>query len=239
MIQVPVLKKNPLSTAEEVLKLTVRLACAVLFFYFTARLFADRDTRALVKAAECIAIAALTFLPRIFKLTHTYAALSFQALLLFAGVIGSICSVFEAVTWFDALIHFFSGFVCTLFVYDFTKKKHIPLSGGMFVLYSVLFCAGIAALWEIYEFCAFSVGKNIPLAARSFLAEFGMGATKEAAASFIKENVPFTLTTVQGFLKNEYDTFSDVLCALAGSGILAGAIKKKFVEPVGLTNSFL
>ena len=227
MIQASVLKRKTLYAAEEGLKLTVRLACAVLFFYFLIRYFTTGDTRALVKAAECIAIASLTFLPRVFKLTRTYAALSFQSFLLLAGVLGSICSVFEYVGWFDSLIHFFSGFVCTLFVYDYTKKKHIPLSGGMFVLCSILFCAGIAALWEIYEFCAFSVGKNIPLAARSILAEFGIGNTQEAAASFIKENIPFTLTTVQGFLKNEYDTFSDVLCALTGSGILAGILKKR------------
>ena len=227
MIQASVLRRKTLYAAEEGLKLTVRLACAVLFFYFLIKCFTAGDTRALVKAAECIGIAALTFLPRVFKLTGTYASLSFQTLLLFAGVVGSICSVFEYVGWFDSLIHFFSGFVCTLFVYDYTKKKHIPLSGGMFVLCSILFCAGIAALWEIYEFCAFSIGRNIPLAARSVLAEFGIGNTQEAAASFIKDNIPFTLTTVQGFLKNDYDTFCDVLCALAGSGLLAGVIKKR------------
>ena len=227
MIQLSVLKRNPLHTVEAGLRITVQTGCAVLFVYFAARSVTARDTRSLVKAAECAAIAALTLLPQLLKLTRTYAALSFQAFLLLAGVVGALCGVFETVGWFDTLIHFLSGFVCTLFVYDYLEKKHITVSGKAFVLYCILFCAGISALWEIYEFLAFSAGKNIPLAARGFLAEFGFGTAKETAASFMKENAPFTLSTVQGFLKYEYDTFSDVLCALAGSAVLAGILKKR------------
>ena len=217
--------QNNLSAARaaEVLTSALRIGCTVLFFYFCSVYLSEKNSGDLLKIGECALLFALTFLPRLFHLQQSAFALCFMLLLLFAGILGSVFDIFAAVPLYDSVIHTLSGVVCTVFVWALLQRRGISLSKKSLFALCLFFCAGISALWEMYEFCVFSALKNPPLAARSLLAEFGLGAAEEAANAAVKENLSLTFGTVQTLVKNAYDTFCDVLCALAGAGLSIGA----------------
>ena len=212
---------HPLAQAAHQALLFLKTLAAVLFFCFLLLYLHDFEGAQILKALQCAAVFALAFLPRALHLEQSVAALCFAAFLFFAAILGSVFSLFETLRYYDVLIHLLSGVVCVAALRDFLAVKKIALSGGAFVLLALLLTAATAGLWEMYEFVAFHMLKNTAFSLRALLGELGFATAREAASAAIKENVSLYFGTAEGILQNAYDTFCDMLCALAAALLCA------------------
>lgn len=89
-------------------------------------------------------------------------------IIIFVGiVIGSYFGFFDKISWFDDLMHAFSGVVCAVFGYDFAviiQRKKGQCAATLAALFSIMFALSIAVGWEFYEFLMDTLhGTNLQL----------------------------------------------------------------------------
>ncbi len=76
--------------------------------------------------------------------------------IIFVGiVIGSYFGLFDKISWFDDMMHAFSGLVCAVFGYDFAviiQRKKGQCAATLAAIFSIMFALSIAVGWEFYEF---------------------------------------------------------------------------------------
>lgn len=229
MVSIQLKQKRHLSTAGEVLKTLLRLCCITAFFYFCAWYFSEHRTHDVWKSAECAALFALSYLPRLVHLQDRLSAVLFYLFLLFAGLVGSVFAVFEKVYAYDSVMHFFCGVVCTVSIWDYFQKTHIHLPAALRFGSMLGFTLAVSAMWEMYEFCVFTIAKNTDVCMPSLLAEFGMPQALQTAQSLIRQSLSQP-ADIQAMVQNRFDTFCDVLCAVCGSTLCAVLLHKHHKE---------
>lgn len=89
-------------------------------------------------------------------------------IIIFVGiVIGSYFGFFDKISWFDEVMHAFSGVVCAVFGYDFAviiQRKKGQCAATLAALFSIMFALSIAVGWEFYEFLMDTLhGTNLQL----------------------------------------------------------------------------
>ena len=205
----------------------LRLCAAGLFFVFLALSFRGGSHQNLLKAAQCAGLFALSFLPRALKMERTTSAAFFSLFLLLAGILGSVLDFYERFAFYDVFIHSLSGAVCVLFVFDAAKKSRFPFLRAHFFAASLVLTLSLAAAWEMYEFVAFSLVPNASFSLRAIAGELGVPAAAQTAKSAVRETLSLSFGTIDSLLKNEYDTFCDVLCALLAAVPTAAVLKTR------------
>lgn len=208
-------KKEKNAVLNACLKWLLRIICLALAANFLLLRTAAADSA--VKAAQCTALFALSFLPRLVKMQHLPSAAFFYLFLLLAGVGGAVLGLYDRFRFYDVFTHFLSGGVCVLFLKDFLLIHRIHLARKQYTAAALLFTLSLAAGWEMYEFVVFSVLKNTAFSLHTLAGELGIPAAAQTAATFIQQNLSHTRGSIEGFIVNEYDTFCDILCALAGA----------------------
>ncbi|MBR0415156.1 MAG: DUF2238 domain-containing protein [Clostridia bacterium] len=204
----------------------LRLVSVVLFFYFCARYWAAPSPALLLKLLQSAAAFALTFLPKLLHLENTRSAPLFYIFLFAACVAGSLGELYEKFTFYDVAVHLLSGVFLAVLAADLVQKSGLPLQKKQYFFFALLLTACAAALWEMYEFVAFTALKNTTLAAQNFLAQLGLAPAQQTAAA-LQSHMELSLHNVNALVQNEYDTFCDILCALVTGALTAGFVAKK------------
>lgn len=142
---------------------------------------------------------------------------AFIAFLLFAGVLGSVFSFFETFASYDIFTHSLSGILCAeiiiLVATSFSEKKGFKFSSLSLWLFCFIFTVAVAALWEVWEFIAFTLIKYANADSFShLLAQFGFG-----SAPVWKSTVSDSAAVVS----ERYDTFSDAISAVIFGSVYA------------------
>lgn len=88
--------------------------------------------------------------------------------IIFVGIVfGSYLDLFDMFPWFDNFMHVLSGFVCSVFAYDFAQviqRKKNGCSATLAAIFAIMFALSIAVGWEIYEFAMDTLhGTNLQL----------------------------------------------------------------------------
>ena len=218
--------------------LLLRIFLTVLFVIYSAFYLRVHDSRYALKLAECLALLALGFLPRLLKLEHSRSAAVFALFLFFAGALGSVLDLFETLSFYDVFTHLFCGVVLVFFARDIVPLLHLPARKSVFVGFALVLTVCTACLWEIYEFVAFSILKNTSFSFSCLAVQFGFSAAKETAASALRGSVDFSYQTVQGLIENAYDTFCDVICALLSGTVTALLLARKIPAAAAGKKSF-
>ena len=87
----------------------------------------------------------------------------FYIFVLFATVLGEVCSLYYIIPWWDNLLHISSGIMLGMFggilLIDFFKRKKCEnlISPMFFAAIIVCFAVCIGVVWEIYEFAGDSL----------------------------------------------------------------------------------
>ena len=196
---------------------TMMRATSVAVLFFLPALFNPAGRQAYwLKIAQCAALFALSFLPRVLGLADSFAAAFFDCFLILAGLGGSVLEGFEKLPFSDNLAHFLSGALCVAIAAQWCKKRGARLSAAAFGAISIGFALAIAAAWEMYEFVVFTILPNRALSISALGAELGFG-NAAAASGTIRSSLSLSFATVEGLLKNQFDSFCDILCALVGA----------------------
>lgn len=89
-------------------------------------------------------------------------------IILMGILFGSYLGWFDKFTWYDEVMHCFSGAVCAVFGYDFAgiiQKKKGKCAITLAAMFGLMFALTVAAGWEFYEFIMDTVhGTNLQLA---------------------------------------------------------------------------
>ena len=205
----------------------LRFVLVLLFFYFCACCAAKPSAALLLKIAQCAGAFALSFLPKLLHLEARPSAPLFYIFLFAACVAGSLGELYEKFTFYDVAVHLLSGVFLAVLAADFVQKSGLLLQKKQYFFFALLLTACAAALWEMYEFVAFTALKNTTLAAQNFLAQLGLAPAQQTAAA-LQSHMELSLHNVNALVQNEYDTFCDILCALLTGAVTAGFLAKKF-----------
>ena len=89
--------------------------------------------------------------------------------IILAGILfGTYLGLFDKTTWYDKVMHCFSGAVCAIFGYDFSniiQKKKGKCAITVSAMFGLMFAITVAAGWEFYEFLMDAChGTNLQLA---------------------------------------------------------------------------
>ena len=188
-------------------------ACALLIIYLIL-FFKNPDSDTALKCAQCVGVFALSFLPKILKTQEQISTLFFSSFLFIASVLGSLGELYSKFRLYDVFVHSFSGIVCAVLLFDVLKRKGFKLSGAGFILCSLVFTLSLASAWEMYEFVVFTALKNKPISLNIISGELGIPGLKSVSESFIKENAAISFGKTESVIRNEFDTFCDILCAV-------------------------
>ena len=205
----------------------LRFVLAGFFFYFCARYAAHPAAAPLLKLAQCAAAFALSFLPKLLHLEARPSAPLFYGFLFIACVAGSLFELYEKFAFYDVAVHLLSGVQLAVLAADLLQKSGLAVQKKHYIIFALLFTACAAALWEMYEFVAFTALKNTTVAAQSLLAQFGLAPAQQTAA-VLKSNMELSLHNVNALVQNEYDTFCDILCALVTGAVTVSFLAKRF-----------
>jgi hypothetical protein len=211
------------------------------------------------KAAQATASLAITFTWEIFytlgrkiwigKISYkTQTLLCF--FLIFACVIGSYLYLYDAIGFYDIIMHTFSGIISGLCAYEIllalfnSQKKEISKPAA--AAWIMMFVISVACVWEIYEFAADSfLGTNMQLRIQQFLADFRINVNaitntpdtvKQASAAAVKglalKNLNLHSAQSDSAL---YDTMTDIISGVFGGIFITTVIiKKKYSKKINL-----
>lgn len=89
-------------------------------------------------------------------------------IILMGILFGSYLGWFDKFTWYDEVMHCFSGMVCAIFGYDFAgiiQRKKGKCAITLSAMFGLMFALSIAVGWEFYEFLMDTLhGTNLQLA---------------------------------------------------------------------------
>ena len=204
----------------------LRLTSSVLFFIFLLRFLKEHSSAEALKCAQCIGIFALSFLPKLLKTEGDTSTLIFSSFLFLASVLGSLGELYSRFRFYDVFVHSISGIVCAVVLFDLLKRKNIKLSASGFFILSLVFTLSLASAWEMYEFVAFTALKNTKISLNFLSGELGIPIFKTVSESFVKQNAAISFGQTESVLRNEFDTFCDILCAVFWAVISSAFITK-------------
>jgi len=122
--------------------------------------------------------------------------------------LGEIMNFYERITWWDTMLHFISGFMCTMIGYmlflSFNRDSEIRrrINPAMVVMFSVCFSIACGAIWEVFEFGADSL----------------LGLNMQRWQSAIPNEQWSTLQNASNFSNpGLIDTMKDIICDTLGS----------------------
>ena len=226
MINTSFQKKTDLGFVSKFSVNALRLTSAVLFSVYLVSLFKSPCVSAALKCAQCIGIFVLSFLPKLLKTEGEISALFFSCFLFLASILGSLGELYSRFRLYDVFIHSLSGIVCAVLLLDVLKKRGIRPSASVFLVFSLVLTLALASAWEMYEFVAFTALKNTSVSLSLLSSELGIPVFKAVSESFIKENAAISFGKTEAVLRNEFDTFSDILCAVFWAAISSALIIK-------------
>lgn len=168
--------------------------------------------------------------------------------LIFACVIGSYLYLYEAISFYDLIMHTFSGVISAICAYEILLAlfhgRESSISKPLTAVWMIMFVISIACVWEIYEFSADSlIGSDMQthferIAAdwsinrNDFNAVFGAlkaTSSKAAAVSSAKVAVPQTDYAL-------YDTMTDIISGITGGSFTTFFIIKAKFRKIADTN---